>query len=246
MKIKTIFLFVLLSVLDALCDINSGVFCIDKNTTCHIVSQNGQIQTNVLEFNKTYSSQNNLFEFNIEDTTIFYFSDKILIQCEKNTSFNILLFDQEFENIKSLPTKAKFGSHNLNLAFNKGEMVFIYPNTNSNSRININTPFADYELMGGKYYFNLNSTLCIGYVYDGEMVIHGNKEQKTVKKDQVSLVMPLTITNTGLQDKTIVNVQSIGNNESQKFSESIIILEKKKMLFDFFVIDGKIIGVLIE
>lgn len=223
-------------------DFTNGVFYVDNNVDCVIVSQTSAI-TNKLNAGKTYQMDGALVEFNTSLPTTFFFSGAPLLQVSSNSSFSIVAFDQEVENLTEMPRHAKFGTHLLNLSLTKGEFCIVYPNINTNSRININTHYSDYELNGGKYYFRLTGKSALVYVLDGGMVIHGDKNKMdSVAKGNLALAIPFLDTDSGVDDKFMTSFKKAKPDEMERFKTPVLFAEKKLSDVEFFVIGGKVIG----
>lgn len=228
-------------------EFTNGVFYVDNNTESVTVTQAGVRSTNKLEAGKTYQIGTALFELKLTNTTTFFFSGGPLIQPEIGAEFALLLFDQEVENLFTNPQKAKFGIHLLNLEFTKGDFSVVYPyQSNTNSRVNITTQYADYELTGGKYYFHLNNGLIVAYVIEGRMMVHGGKNQvDVVEKGNLTVAVPY------LDKKSTNNIvasfdKSKSEEMEKKFTVPVLAAEKKLDDIGFFVIDGKVVGFLLK
>lgn len=224
-------------------EFTNGVFYVDKPVTTVVVSQTGE-STNKFEMGHTYSVGNSLIELKIDELTTFFFSDGPLLQASPNSLFTISIFDQEVENLNATPQKAKFGNHLLGLSFVQGEFCIVYPNTNTNSVINITTYYSDYELTGGKYYFRITGKSAMVYVLDGNMNVHSDKSKpNTLDKGNLSLAIPFSDSESGLDDKFISSFKKAKPDEMARFASPVLLLEKKIGNIVFFVIDGKIVGV---
>jgi hypothetical protein len=224
-------------------DITNGVFHVNNPIDCVFVSQNGNVRTNSLETGRTYVVGSTLMELKSIDAAYLSFSGGPMMLIGPKSELTILLFDQEVENLTFPPHRATFGCHTLNMAFTKGEFSIVYPNKNSNSSVNINTRYADYELTGGKYYFKLTSKSALVYVVDGGMVVHNNKKADVVDKGNLVVAVPFADTDSGLDDKIIISVKRAKPEEVEKFSSPLLPMEKYAGDMAFYVIDGKVVGI---
>lgn len=221
----------------------NGVFYVDNDVECICVSQAGISTTNTLKSGTTYPVGNELIELKSTNTTKFIFSGGPLVQVSPNAIFTVVLFDQEVNNLTSVPQRAKFGTHMLNLALSKGEISIVYPNKDTNSRVNINTHYADYELSGGKYYFKLTSKGALVYVVDGNMLVHGEKNRTDVVNKENFTLANSADTEFGLDDKVTTSFKKAKQEEMERFALPVISAEKNWPNIDFFVINGKVIGI---
>jgi hypothetical protein len=221
----------------------NGVFYVDNDVECLLVTQGGGNTTNVLKAGMTYPVGNALIELKSTNMTSFLFSGGPLVQVSPNSIFTVIMFDQEVENIDSAPQRAKFGNHTLNLALSKGEVCILYPNKDTNSRVNVNTHYADYELSGGKYYFKLTSKGALVYVVDGGMVVHGEKSRTDVVDKGNFTLANSADTEFGLDEKVTTSFKKAKPEEMERFALPVISAEKTCSNVTFFVVDGKVIGI---
>lgn len=224
-------------------EFTNGVFYIDAPMNGLIVSQTGEL-TNKFEAGGTYEVGNRLIELRpIQKSTIF-FSDGPIISTDENSIFTISIFDQEVENINAKPQKAQFGTHVLGLSLVKGEFSIVYPNTNTNSAVNINTYYSDYELKGGNYYFRITGKSALVYVLEGNMNVHGGSSKPdSVNKGNLSLAIPFSDSDSGLDDKFINSFKKARPDEMERFTAPVLDTAKTIGNVGFFIIDGKIVGI---
>lgn len=224
-------------------EFTNGVFYVDNFVNGVTVSVSGET-TNKLQMGHTYEVGNNLVELTTSEQTTFFFSGGPLISAGVDSKFTISLFDQEVENLNATPRKAVFGRHLLSLALVRGEFSIVYPNIDTNSVININTYYSDYELTGGKYYFRITGKSALVYVLDGGMTVHGEKSKSNAaNKGDLALAIPFSDSDSGLDDKFIRSFKKAGQDEMDRFASPVLLVEKKSSDIGFFVIDGKIIGI---
>jgi len=244
-NMKAIFttLMLFFATLFANADMTDGVFYVDAPVECHLVSQNGNIATNHLSAGNTYMVGNVLLEMNITNKTTFHFSGGPMIDIAPKSAFSINLFDQEVKNLTVPPRKADFGSHNLSVSFGVGEYSVVYPNKNPGSMITVATPFITYQLSGGKYFFRVSDKSIIVYVLEGMMQVHGDKNKvDTTDKGKLAVAIPFTDPASGVEDKIITSIKTLKPEEMERFSSPVLIAERKWGDVQFFVINGRVIG----
>jgi hypothetical protein len=223
-------------------DLANGVFYVDGGVDCVLVTQAGGNATNRLEAGKTYQTGNAVLELTPTNATAFFFSGAPLVQVGSNSSFAVLSFDQEVENLNANPQKAKFGAHTLNLQLVKGEFCIVYSNKDATSRVNVSTHYADYELSGGKYYFRVGKSAMV-YVLEGGMIVHSDKNRAdVVEKGNLALAVPFTDAESGLEDKFVTSFKKAKQDEMEKFAAPVLMAERRLADVEFFVIGGKVIG----
>lgn len=227
----------------------NGVFYIDSPVECHLISQNGASQTNHLVAGKSYMVGDFLVELEPESTnkTTFYLSGGPMIEAFPRSSFSINLFDQEVKNLDAHPRRAEFGSHNINITLSKGEFSIIYSNSSANSSLIVGTPYATYQLHGGKYFFRVTDRSVVVYVLDGIMTVHGDKNKiDTTDSGKLSVVVPFSDPGSGVDDKIVTSIKILRKEEADKFAAPLLLAEKKSGNVLFIVINGRVIGVLLK
>jgi hypothetical protein len=228
-------------------DITNGVFYVDTPVGSTLITQNKGSTTNFLGAGRTYSVGNAVMEVKTDKTTQLFFSGGPLIQIGANSEFTILLFDQAVDNLSASPQYAKFGSHMVNLSFTKGEFIVIYPNKDENSRVTVNTQYADYELTGGKYLFRVSDKSVVVFVLEGNVLVHSDKSRvETVSKGNLAFAVPFPDVVNGVNDKIVSSIRRSNPDEIDKFAFPISSVEKNLNNIGFFVIDGKVVGVLLK
>ena len=222
----------------------NGVFYVDNDVGCVVIAQNGGSTTNKLESGRTYQTGNSVLELKTTSATAFFMSGGPLIQVGSNADFSILLYDVDVENLMANPQRAKYGNHMINLGLTKGEFSIIYPNKNTNSRVFVNTHYADYELSGGKYYFRLTGKSALVYVLEGGMTVHGDKNRvDVVDKGNFAIAVPFGDSDSGIDDKMVTSFKKAKNEDVERFASPLLTAEKKWADVGFFVISGRVIGV---
>lgn len=223
----------------------NGVFYVDNAVECHLITQNGSSQTNALTAGKTYMvTDSALVELVSSNKTTFYLSGGPMIEVSPSSVFSIDVFDQEIKNLESQPRRAEFGSHNISITLGIGEFSIIYPNTNADSILTVNTPFATYVLQSGKYFFRISDKSAIVYVVEGMMQMHGEKNRvDDTKKGSLAVAIPFVDPGSGLPDKILTSIKTLKDEENERYTTPVLLAEKKWANVGFIVVGGKVIGV---
>lgn len=223
----------------------NGVFYVDNAVECHLVSQNGSIQTNALTAGKTYMvTDSALVELVSSNKTTFYLSGGPMVEVAPSSTFSIDVFDQEVNNLDAQPRRADFGTHNISMTLGIGEFSIVYPNSNANSSLTVNTPFATYVLNGGKYFFRVSDKSAIVYVVEGMMQMHGEKNRvDDTKKGSLAVAIPFIDPGSGLPDKILTSIKSLKDEENERYATPVLLAEKKWSNVGFIVVGGRVIGV---
>jgi hypothetical protein len=242
---KSIFTSILLFVSSAVfafgTDMTNGAFFVDAPVECHLIFQNGVSRTNQLGAGKTYIMPSTIAEMLSTKGATFQLSGLGLVDASSNSLFSIDLFEQEVKNLDALPRRAEFGGHNVNLTLSRGEFSIIYSNAIPDSSVLVSTPYATYQLHGGKYFFRLNERAAVAFVMDGMMTVHGEKDRKDVtKKGELAIAVPSG------DDKIITGIKALKPEERERLSVPILQAEKKCGDVMFIVIAGRVIGVLLK
>lgn len=223
-------------------EMTNGVFYIDKSTECHFISQNGNTTTNQLTAGKTYMVESTLVELITTNQTTLFFSGGPTIGVGSNSVISVNLFDQEVNNLNAQPQKAELGTHNLNISLNKGEFCILYSNS-LNSSFLVSTPFTSYELNNGKYFIRVSDKSVIVYVLEGIMNIHGDKKMDKAEKGKISVAIPFGDPASGISDKIMTSVKAAQQEEVNRFSSPILLTEKNLGNVQFFVVNGRVVGI---
>lgn len=223
-------------------EMTNGVFYIDKSTECHFISQNGMVATNQLIGGKTYMVESALVELITTNQTTLFFSGGPTIGVGSNSVISVNLFDQEVNNLNAQPRKAELGIHNLNINLSKGEFCILYPNS-LNSSFLVSTPFTSYELNNGKYFIRVSDKSVIVYVLEGAMNIHGDKKVDKAERGKISVAIPFGDPASGISDKIMTSVKAAQQEEVNRFSSPILATEKIVGNVQFFVVNGRVVGI---
>lgn len=242
--IAAIFLMVSLCVASA--DTTNGVFYIDQSVECRLLAQNGDT-TNILTAGKTYMdvTGTSIVELNNTNKTTYYFSGGLVVQAAPSSVFSIDVFDQDVKNLAEQPRKAVFGSHNISLTFTKGEFAVIYPQADNVSSLTINTPYAAYQMSVGKFLFRVSEKSAIGYVGEGMMQVHGDKNKvDTTDKGKLAVAIPFQDSANGMTDKILTSIKSLKPEDTANYIKPLVEADKKTNDIQFVVIGGRVLGVL--
>ncbi len=243
MKALVASLLLLLASLGAKAEMTNGVFYTDSAVECHLISQNGHTVTNQLIAGKTYPVTDVLVELQTTNKATLYFSGGPMIEVSTGAVMTINVFDIDAKNLDAQPRKADIGNINLGLNFMQGEYSVVYPNGDANSSLTVNTPFASYQLGGGKYFFRVSDKSAIVFVVEGSMQMHGDKKVDKTSKGNLAVAIPFTDPGSGVEDKIMTSVKTLKQDENAKYTSPVLLAEKKYANVGFVVINGGIIGV---
>lgn len=220
---------IITSLISAKAELTNGAIYANVSTECHLIHPNGSVTTNVFASGRTITIGDALVEIVAESATLFYFSGGPLIEASAKSVISINLFDVDVENLNSTPQSAKFGNCNLSLKFDIGEFSVIYSNTNANSMLSITTPYTNYELKAGKYFFRITDKSAIVYVVEGVMNVHGDKRVDKIGQGKFA--------------KVATTVKTLKQDESDMSPLSVNFPDTRKDDVRFFVIDSKVVGI---
>ena len=242
--IVSLLLFIMNPALAAGSDMTNGVFYPNSMVECHLIAQNGTTTTNQLMAGKTYMVGNALLEMIVTNDTIFYFSGGMMVKASENSILTLNAFDQEVENLDAAPQVAKFGNHNINLSFDRGEFNVICKSGDTNSSTLISTPFSSYQLNGGEYSFRINDKSAMVYVLNGSLYVEDDKNKTDVAdKGKLAIAISFSDPVAGINDKLISKVKTLNPEEITRFSKAISTIESSSDNVQFFVINGHVVGV---
>lgn len=185
-------------------------------------------------------SSDTLIELFPTNATAMYFAGGPLVEAAPTAELDITGFDQEVKNLSAQPRLAEFGPQIINLNFKFGEFVVINP-TNTNSSLMISTPYAAYELSGGKYFFHVTKASTIVFVMEGTLSVYSDKKNaEKVEKGTMSIAFA------DPAYKIITGIKSLNAEQLKHFSDPILATEKKVNNVRFVVVGGLVIGVLLK
>jgi hypothetical protein len=222
-------------------EMTNGVFYTDAAVECHLISQNGSAKTNQLTAGKTYMVTDALIELSLTNKTTLYFSGGPMIETSAGSTLTVNVFDADVKNLDSQPRKADIGSINLGITLGAGEYCVVYPNTDANSSLVVNTPFASYQLGGGKYFFRVSDKSAIVYVVEGIMQMHSDKRVDKTSKGGLAVAIPFD--DGGTSDKILTSIKTLKQEENDRYASPVLIAEKKWANVGFIVVGGRVIGV---
>lgn len=228
-------------------DMTNGVFYINNPIECHLIVPSGAISTNQLSAGATYVVGEALAEFVVTNQTAFYFSDGTMVQAERGSEFSINSFDQEVLNFESTPTRAKFGTHTLNVMLSKGEISVICSTTDTNSSTMISSPYSAYQLNKGKYYFHVNDKSVVAYISEGDMQVHDEKDRITpANKGKMSVAIQFVDPLSGRGDKILSITKTATEDEVSHLSPPILSAETKADSVQFFIVGHHVLGIKVD
>jgi len=221
-------------------DFTNGVFCVDKPVEYQLITQGGIASTNQMSAGESRMVSTAIIELHPLLQTTFYFSGGLIVLAETNSILSISVFDQEVKNLGDIPRPAVFGSHNISLELNRGTFVVLYPIQDTNSSFSISSPLAMYQMETGKFLFHISDNRSLVYVLDGMLRVRGDRSRIDIAKKGNKAI-------TGHLDTDIVStIRTISSVER----DSIIALQNKADALtnavQFFVIDGRVRGVLVQ
>lgn len=236
-------LFLALQLVSAEPVMTNGVFYANAPVECHLIAQDGSSVTNQLAAGRTYMVGNALAEMDVTNVTDFYLAGVGLVEAGTNSVFSLNLFDQEVANLEDTPCKAQFGTHNVSVMLNNGDFSIIYPG-DTNSSFTVSTPLTSYELGGGKYFFRVSDKSVVAYVIEGTMQVHGDgKKVDKTDKGKLALAIPFTDPASGVSDKVISNIKAVAPEDSGRFTTPAAAAEKKWSDVQFFIVNGRVLGI---
>lgn len=223
-------------------DLTNGFVYVDKVNKYNLISHSGAIETNVVVAGKTMVVSDKIVEFLNATNTTFYFAGGPTINTSTNSEFSVNLYEIEIINPKE-SRKAIFGKHNLNLLLNRGDFSIIYTNSNEQSYFVIATPFTTYELGGGKYFFRVTDKSSVAYVLEGTMNIHGDKKVDKTSKGNIAVAVPYDDPVSGVTDKVVTSMKQLKQEETLRFAAPVLAAEKQVENIEWYVVDGKAVGI---
>ena len=130
----------------------------------------------------------------------------------------------------------------MSINLNKGEFSILYSNS-LNSSFLVSTPFTSYELNNGKYFIRVSDKSVVVYVLEGVMNIHGDKKMDKAEKGKISVAIPFGDPASGISDKIMTSVKAAQQEEVNRFSSPILLTEKNLENVQFFVVNGRVVGI---
>jgi len=214
----------------------NGFIYPDMPVICHLISPHGGTLTNNLEAGTSYMAGNALLEFTPTNLTTLYLSGGITIIANPNSKFSIDIFEQEILNLSDTPRKAKFGNYNLAVTITEG-VVALSSITNEYSAISLSAQESAFQLSGGTFVFDVSTNGIVSYANGNCKRIFG-----TIKSDNSNKKGAELLIQRGYQ---LTTTETIQPNSSQMtlYNDLLVALNNDRTNVDFFVIQGKLIGI---
>lgn len=221
----------------------NGVFLTDSTIECRYIFQSQQMVTNYLMPGKTYMLKEAVLEFTATNDTVFMFSSGLTMKIDAGSEFDINVFLQSVENIEDVPCKAIFSEHNMTLTFQKGRFVVLYNTTNLiESFVGIITPCMSYQLMKGKFIFEVSDKVTIASILDGALQIQNDKKTMA-NKGKMSMAVPVPLRDKKMKERVITDVQAIAAEDINNNMLSISNIYNISTNIQFFIIHGRVLGI---
>ena len=177
---------ILISLLFTFAVYADGVFYIQK-LSGNVVLEN--VKNNVLSTNapvlaQTYTVNGN--NYAVKTST----NSEVTVAFSNDVYDN---FDQKFDNLNELPTKAKYSTYTKSISLISGELdVCSNQGGDTSSIATINTSLASIMLSKGKFVIQADDRTTVVIVLDGSAVILDNssKRKENVKANQTVVIVP--------------------------------------------------------
>ena len=176
---------------------------------------------------------------------ILYFSNELIAKVYTDSDFTIDNFFQEVNNTNKTPEKAKFGEHNFASTLMNGTMIVTYSGGDSNSSCVISTPMTDIELHKGTFYFKVTENKVLVFVLDGSLKSYGDKKKENVVTAGYAVVANPNDVGI-LEDKISLGAEKVKPLVIDKLKEEAKDVINLKGTTLFSIIDGKIVGIVIN
>ena len=212
----------------------NGSIYIDNSIECQAVTAHSGIITNRLIAETTYTTGNTVLLFSPTNLTKFYLSGNIYIIADANSQFSIDIFEQEINNLNATPRKATFGNYNLALTILSGRIA-IESITNDSSAISLTAQDSAFQLNGGDFLFDVmtNTVVCYSTGNYKRILTH-NSPNLNVKGAELLMEHNVKVTTT----------EPFQPTPKQLDGYNILIQKLNDKNVDFFVISGKLVGIL--
>ena len=213
----------------------NGFIYADHPIECRLISSHNGTLTNQLAAGLSYMTGNAILEFIPTNLTTLYLSGNITIIANANSKFTIDIFEQEISNLTDSPRKAKIGNYNLAITIENG-IVAISSITNEYSAISLSAQESAFQLSGGQFVFDVNTNSVISYSQGNiKRILTQTKTDDTPKGAQLLINPRFKLTTT--------ESYSPSNIQVEMYNSLIDELNSSSTNVDFFVIQGKLIGI---
>lgn len=203
-------------------------------------------ETLPLVVGKTYSSDTDMMEFATRETQIINLrmSTGIRVRIHPSSEFRVDAFNQMIKNSDAQPELIVSSDYTINLALMNGEAFFIVPKyDSSNTMCVLQTPLANLELSGGKYFVKANQKFVICYVVEGSVGVFNPKTNKkdVIQTPQMAFIVPFPG-----EIGVMVTSKGIDSGELLKQITTLKEIDSSVDSVIFAVIDKKIVGIKVK
>ena len=213
----------------------NGSFYIDSSIECQAITPHSGIITNNLIAETTHMTGNTVLLFTSTNLAKFYLSGGIYIIADANSQFSIDIFEQEINNLNASPRKATFGNYNLALTIISGR-VAIESVTNENSAISLTAQESAFQLNGGDFLFDVMTNTVVCYSTGNYKRILTTHSTPNLNVKCAELLMEHNV--------KLITTETFQPTSNQLDVYNILIHKLNDKNVEFFVIDGKLIGIL--
>lgn len=195
---------------------------------------------------KTFEVDKTLHQFTTTSAPeILYFSNELIAKIYTNSDFSVNSFFQDILNTTPTPSKAKFGSHNFAATMMNGTAVLFYTGASSNSSCIVSTSLADVELHDGIFYFNVTDNKVLVAALNGSFKSYSGKNKVIEVGPGFALIAAPTDRGI-LEAKVSFGSEKVKPDVVQKLINDSRDITRLKGSIMFTVIDGKLVGVIID
>lgn len=195
---------------------------------------------------RTYSSEMDMLEITTAGTQTIdlQLSTGTLVRVHPSSEFRVDAFNQMVKNSDAEPELVVSADYILNLALMNGEAFIITPKYSSpNTMCVLQTPLANLELNGGKYFVKASQKFVICYVVEGSVGVFNPKTNKkdVIETPQMAFIVPFPG-----EIGVMVTSKGIDSGELLKQINTLKEIDSSKDSVIFAVIDKKIVGIKVK
>ena len=227
--------------------LNGGTFVksAGKGSRVSLVGQTTS-ETLPMVVGRTYSSETDLLEIKTDGTQTIELQLSVgtQVRVHPSSEFRVDMFNQMVKNSDAEPELVDSTDYMLNLALMDGEAFIITPKYSSpNTMCVLQTPLANLELNGGKYFVKASQKFVICYVVEGSVGVFNPKTNKkdTIQTPQMAFIVPFPG-----EIGVMVTSKGIDSGELLKQINTLKEIESSKDSVIFAVIDKKIVGIKVK
>jgi len=230
----------------------NGVFTAMEKTGApvyNVISKGVKPNSTPITLGKTYVMNRSSYGVTTttNDTVTFQFSNGLTMKIGTNSNFIMNDFQQELLNPNTEPAKAKFGTHILSMTLLDGEGTFVFSGGDSNSSCVVSTPLVDIELMEGEFYFRCSDKGVGVFVTKGTLKYHAEHGRSSVvEAGKAVMAAPIQFQNKMLDDKVFLNTKKVKPAELKWIEVETKTLTAIPNKVIFSVVNGSVVGVIID